>query len=290
MKIKIVIYLSSVAVFQKLASAWRQDIKMFVDLSKVNINQFINGDTSQPANNTNTDQSDKIPENTNNDLNVDLNNNTSNENNSNENNSNENNSNENNSNDNNSNDNTSNENNSNNNSSNDNSSNDNSSNVNNSNDNNSNNNNPNNNNSDNNTENQQNGNNSGNPYGDITAEDANKLLGITNKIRADNGKSPLVLESSLVKACLFHSKYMAENKVLTHSQPNFSDAGARMKASGAICLGRGCSENAAINNIGVEDVMNMWVKSPVHFQIILTDNHSRMGIANVKGYWTQIFT
>ncbi|PVU93372.1 hypothetical protein BB561_003297 [Smittium simulii] len=118
---------------------------------------------------------------------------------------------------------------------------------------------------------------------------AKELLSIVNGIRSKNSKTPLVLESSLVKAALAHSKYMAGIKQMTHNNSKFSRMITRIIADDRNLGNRGCAENIAVVNDGVKGVMGSWEGSPVHFQNII-ENRIRMGIAKYQGYWTQIFT
>ncbi|PVU93751.1 hypothetical protein BB561_003057 [Smittium simulii] len=70
-----------------------------------------------------------------------------------------------------------------------------------------------------------------------------------------NSKTPIVLESSLVKACLAHRKYMAGIKKLTHDNTKFPDYMTRIKAEGKRFSSRGCAKNSAVYNSGVKEVM-----------------------------------
>ncbi|PVU89233.1 hypothetical protein BB561_005472 [Smittium simulii] len=125
------------------------------------------------------------------------------------------------------------------------------------------------------------------PYGDITQDDAEKLVNLVNEQRKKNNKSPLVLNGGLVKACLYHAKYMSKINKLTHNNPAFTSFGDRLRKTGGECS-ISCAENTAINDGDIKSVLESWIKSPAHYSNML-GNYRNMGIAKHDGYWTQDF-
>jgi uncharacterized protein YkwD len=113
------------------------------------------------------------------------------------------------------------------------------------------------------------------------------LLAAHNKVRAEEKRPPLKLNSRLTDAARSHARDMAEHEHLTHDGSDGSDPAKRVKRAGYVY--RAIGENVAAGEDTVAEAMRSWIESPPHRENILGD-FTEMGGAVAKGqdgrsYW-----
>ena len=126
----------------------------------------------------------------------------------------------------------------------------------------------------------------------------NRVVQLSNEFRAENGLSPLSLNSQLGMAAEGHSEDMALQDFFDHLAPDGSDVGDRI-------LDVGYDYSRAGENIGAgystpEAVVEGWINSPGHRANLLNPDFTEIGVGyyflendtgteNWNHYWTQVF-
>ena len=113
-----------------------------------------------------------------------------------------------------------------------------------------------------------------------------ELLDKHNKYREENGKSPLLIDDSLVGACTKHCFWMNKVNVLSHRGQFGRSHAQRARIEGY--TGLYIAENIALNPNGVDKVFEMWIKSPGHLENIL-GSFTHFGAAKNGDYWCVLF-
>lgn len=116
---------------------------------------------------------------------------------------------------------------------------------------------------------------------------AQQFLDAHNKIRVQNGLTPLKLSDKLVKAAQLHSQDQADHRSMSHTGSDGSSPYDRMERQGYSFSLAG--ENVAWNYPDLQAVMDGWMKSPGHRANILRSGFTEMGAAEVNKYWTVDF-
>ncbi|MCD6062820.1 MAG: hypothetical protein K0R82_731 [Flavipsychrobacter sp.] len=123
-----------------------------------------------------------------------------------------------------------------------------------------------------------------------------KLLNLVNNTRANGcncgstfypAVAPVTWNDKLEAAAQAHSNWMNQNKTLSHTGANGSDAGDRITAAGYNW--RAYGENVAVGYAKEEDVIQGWLNSEGHCKNIMSSNFTEMGVAVSGTYWTQEF-
>ena len=91
---------------------------------------------------------------------------------------------------------------------------------------------------------------------------ATECTALTNQERAAVGVAPLTINIKLNNAAEGHSKYQADNKLMTHDGANGANAGDRITAAGYAW--RAWGENVAFGQADCEAVIAAWMNSPGH--------------------------
>jgi uncharacterized protein YkwD len=94
----------------------------------------------------------------------------------------------------------------------------------------------------------------------------------------------------LFAAAAAHSQDMIARNFFAHTNPSGQDPGARISAQGYSWSTYG--ENIAAGQVGLDAVMQAWLKSPGHCENIMGANFRDIGLACVKSgsspYWTMV--
>ncbi len=124
------------------------------------------------------------------------------------------------------------------------------------------------------------------------AEDyINEVLRLVNAERANEGLSPLVLDSSLSKAARVRAEEQVE--LFGHTRPNGESCFSIFKEYGIKYSTAG--ENAAAGYSAPEDVVKAWMSSDGHRANILKPCFEKLGVGFVYSegsygaYWVQLF-
>ncbi len=113
------------------------------------------------------------------------------------------------------------------------------------------------------------------------------LLEAHNRVRENDGKTPLKLSEKLSQAAAAHAKDMAEHHEGGHAGSDKSTVAERVKRTGYAYVVVG--ENVADGQKTVLEVMTGWLESPGHRENIMAD-FTEMGAARAKddrgvNYW-----
>lgn len=120
-------------------------------------------------------------------------------------------------------------------------------------------------------------------------EMSNEILGLINTHRIELGLNSLIKDSSYATAySVLHSKYMIETQSVNHN--NFFTRSNGLKEKGAISV----AENVAYGYSNAESVVNAWINSDGHREVIEGEyTHLGFGILrsgiNNRIYYTTIF-
>ncbi|KAJ2357621.1 hypothetical protein IWW50_005882 [Coemansia erecta] len=120
------------------------------------------------------------------------------------------------------------------------------------------------------------------------AESERKVLCLVNKERRRVGLNALKIHPAMTKAAYDHSVYQSSIGTMTHKDPSFGPLGSRLK--GLSFQFATAAENIAEAPLATaEDVFNMWMGDEGHYANIVSPQSTYMGLACVKGFWTQDF-
>lgn len=134
------------------------------------------------------------------------------------------------------------------------------------------------------------------------ANSTQAALDMINAERAKQGCSPLQIDAKLSAAAERESRDMVTKHFFSHTEPDGTTPGSRVKDAGYIYQMIG--ENIEVNDASPEDAVTAWMNSPGHRANILTCAFKETGIAVVdqpddvsvegvpaayKSYWTQVF-
>ncbi|MEM7186306.1 MAG: CAP domain-containing protein, partial [Bacteroidota bacterium] len=119
-------------------------------------------------------------------------------------------------------------------------------------------------------------------------EMANEVLAVINEHRRSIGRAPIKRDQQYASAfAVEHTKYMINKKVINHD--NFAARSRGLKDRGAQAV----AENVAMGYTTAENVVNAWLNSPAHRDVIEGNyTHSGFGIImddNGNYYYTQLF-
>ncbi|GLY28901.1 CAP domain-containing protein [Kineosporia sp. NBRC 101731] len=102
-----------------------------------------------------------------------------------------------------------------------------------------------------------------------------RVLRLVNEARRRAGSPPLRADERLRAAARGHSERMADLLFFSHQDPDGSDPGQRMRASGHPAPG---AENIAAGQPVAELVMQAWMNSPGHRANILNPQFVSLGV------------
>jgi len=133
-------------------------------------------------------------------------------------------------------------------------------------------------------------------------ETIEQVLALINAQRIAHGCEPLRLEERLEQAAERESRDMVERHFFSHTEPDGTTPGARVRKTGYVYQMIG--ENIEVNAEMPELAVATWMNSPGHRANILTCAFKETGIAVVsqkddvtvegvpgvyKAFWTQVF-
>ncbi len=121
---------------------------------------------------------------------------------------------------------------------------------------------------------------------------AKEMLKLVNEERAKVGVSPVVLNLMLTSAANVRAEEISES--FSHTRPDGTAFSTVFKELGInyYC----CGENIAAGISNAEDVVEMWVNSPAHYENIIDVNFTQLGVGYYydsksvfKHHWVQLF-
>lgn len=119
-----------------------------------------------------------------------------------------------------------------------------------------------------------------------------EVLTLVNKVRSENGLSPLAWADDVANVARAHSKDMIDRSFFSHTNPDGLSPFDRLNNNGISF--RSAAENIAYGQRTAEAVMDAWMNSSGHRANILNKNVTEIGIGAAKNqngtiYWTQVF-
>ncbi len=119
-----------------------------------------------------------------------------------------------------------------------------------------------------------------------------QVLVLVNQVRAEYGLDPVEWHDGAAAVALAHSKDMEDRNFFDHVNPDGQDPGDRLAEANVALSAWG--ENIASGYLTPESVMDGWMNSPGHRDIILTAGWTHLGVGitnpvNPGPYWTQNF-
>ena len=123
------------------------------------------------------------------------------------------------------------------------------------------------------------------------AELASKLIELINEKRTDYGIGALTTDDNINEIALAHSEDMADFDYLDHTSPTGHTYYDRLDMAGIYYIS--AAETLASGFLTAEDVVNSWLKSPAHKDIILSPSFTHIGVGYCAGgpngtYWTMM--
>lgn len=112
---------------------------------------------------------------------------------------------------------------------------------------------------------------------------------LVNKVRAEKGKNALIYDEQLSKAAVARAKELQRN--FDHIRPNGTPWYTVMDEYNIFYMV--CGENIAYGSTSAEDVMQLWMNSPPHYENIM-DDFTHIGVghykdSNGRNFWVQLF-
>ncbi len=111
---------------------------------------------------------------------------------------------------------------------------------------------------------------------ETAAQSAADILQQVNLFRIQNGLPPLQYNSALSSAAQNQASYMSENQVFS-SHIGYSGSTPQSRANAAGYLGRVSENIVGGTNLTPVQGMRWWVNSPVHYNTLITTQHTEAG-------------
>lgn len=107
------------------------------------------------------------------------------------------------------------------------------------------------------------------------------VVNLTNAERADNSALPLQRSAILDKAAKLKAEHMAKNEYFAHFSPDGVSPWHWFDQAGYVYAHAG--ENLAIHFTDSSEVVEAWMKSPLHRANIVNNKYTEIGVGTVKG-------
>lgn len=122
----------------------------------------------------------------------------------------------------------------------------------------------------------------------ISAYEA-KVIDLINKIRVNQGLSPLTANADLCRVARYKAQDMVDKHYFSHTSPTYGSPFDMMKTFGISY--RTAGENIAYGYSTPESVVEGWMNSEGHRKNILNPSFTQIGVGYVSNghYWSQMF-
>lgn len=111
----------------------------------------------------------------------------------------------------------------------------------------------------------------------------NALISFTNDVRNDHSISPLRENETLAKAAQLKADDMATRGYFAHYTPEGLAPWTFITEAGYAYAHAG--ENLAVNFVDSKDVVDAWVASPTHYENLVKEKYTEVGIATAEGVY-----
>jgi uncharacterized protein YkwD len=119
------------------------------------------------------------------------------------------------------------------------------------------------------------------------ADDAGTVVALVNEERESAGCSAVTVDDALTEAAERHSRDQADRGEMGHEGSDGSRVGDRATDVGYRWSSIG--ENVASGTTSAARAMELWMESSGHRDNIVNCKFREIGVAQVEGYWTQVF-
>ncbi len=117
------------------------------------------------------------------------------------------------------------------------------------------------------------------PQSECAANPAQTLLVKINEARAREGVPPVRPNAHLARAAAGHARELASGKTSTHTGSTGSDPLKRIREAGYVPLAWG--ENFVIGSNNPRTIIEAWLKSPGHREVLLDPAYAEVGLGGV---------
>lgn len=107
---------------------------------------------------------------------------------------------------------------------------------------------------------------------------------LVNALRAERGLSSLVIDASVSAGARVKSRDMKASGYFSHTSPGYGTPFQMMKTLGISY--RSAGENIAKGYSTAQAVVDAWMRSQSHRELLLSSRYTAMGIGHADGYWT----
>lgn len=107
---------------------------------------------------------------------------------------------------------------------------------------------------------------------------------LVNALRAERGLSPLEIDASVSAGARVKSRDMKASGYFSHTSPGYGTPFQMMKTLGVSY--RSAGENIAQGYRNAQTVVEAWMRSQSHRELLLSSRYTAMGIGHADGYWT----
>lgn len=118
---------------------------------------------------------------------------------------------------------------------------------------------------------------------DILTEQQNKIVALTNELRAQKGLSKLVLVNKLNNSSDYKAVDMATKSYFSHTSPEGHKLAYFLNKAGYDYNTAG--ENLALGFSSGEEVVNAWIKSPTHYANLIDKDFKEIGVSLENGMY-----
>jgi uncharacterized protein YkwD len=119
------------------------------------------------------------------------------------------------------------------------------------------------------------------------ADGSDAVVAMVNEERESAGCDPVSADDRLTSAAEGHSQDQADRGEMTHTGSDGSTSGERATRAGYEWSK--IAENVASGTTSAERAMELWMESSGHRKNIIDCAYEHIGVAQVDGYWTQVF-
>jgi uncharacterized protein YkwD len=117
------------------------------------------------------------------------------------------------------------------------------------------------------------------PLSECRPNPAQNLLSEINQAREREGVPPLWVDIRLAEAAASHAQALAEGRASGHFGSDGSDPLKRIEEAGYPPLAFG--ENTAAGSLAPDKIVEAWLASPAHRQVLLAPSYQEVGLGGV---------
>lgn len=121
-----------------------------------------------------------------------------------------------------------------------------------------------------------------------------EMLAMINAVRQKQGLNPVQLDTALCQAAQVRAEECVTVMDANHTRPDGRQGPSIVEDIKFPCTTAG--ENIAAGQTSVEEVMNRWINSPLHWEVLTYPDFTKVGLGlyYIDGgnhyYWVQLFT